>query len=112
MAFQKIPMMTEPNRPVPLSSHSIRSDKWYPYPDISDGVEGHTRCIFISRCELARMNADMCWLLFDDEQKLSPAELEQAAMNIYARLEEWQSNLPECLALTQDRPLPQLLSLR
>lgn len=112
MSYQKVPLLRKPTRPLPAMDHSDTTDKWYWYPSLANGVDAHTQCILHYNCQLTQINGDMCWLLFDKANKPTHTEIGRAAIDIHARLLEWHNTLPDCLAVTKDKPLPQMLTLQ
>jgi hypothetical protein len=112
LSHQRTPPLRRPDRELPEADHSNTSDRWYPYPSLIDGIDGHTQCLFNSHCGLAQIIAGLCWSLFDNDLHLLPSEIRHVAKRAYSQLHNWYSNLPDCLAITQERPLPQFLTLR
>lgn len=112
LSYQRVPLLRRPAQALAEADQSNESDKWYPYPSLSDGIHGHRQCLFNSHCGLAGIIAGLCSPLFDKGLHLSSSEICRIITGAYAQLQDWYKNLPECLAAMQERPLPQFLTLQ
>lgn len=112
LSYQRVPLLRRPAQGLTGADHLNASDKWYPYPSLSDGIYGHTQCLFNSHCGLADIIGGFCPLLFDEGLHLSLSEICRVIARAHAQLQDWYKNLPDCLAATQERPLPQFLTLQ
>ncbi|RAH76607.1 hypothetical protein BO86DRAFT_404540 [Aspergillus japonicus CBS 114.51] len=101
--------LDRPNRPLLPCDHSA-DDTWTPYPRQMDPVQSHIPCVLNSFCALSEINVDANRKVFASGHKPPRDELEQTLQDVQARLDDWKSRLPLCLAL-DNLSVPQALSL-
>lgn len=102
-----------PSRARPKSNHDPhgRHYRWTPYPSPSTALQGHQDCVFNSLADLCIVQADMTTVLFEEGGDLQRKRYERLIWELYERLEEWRTNLPECLGRLGPA-IPNILSLQ
>ncbi|KAL4778539.1 hypothetical protein BJX76DRAFT_132127 [Aspergillus varians] len=108
---RKPPLVRPPAQPPSCASHQCGNDIWYPYPDQSKGVNGHTSCLFHVVCNLNRVAFNLGPVLFSQETvSASGLKIEDEKLDALQDLSEWHARLPQCLNESNIN-VPHILSL-
>lgn len=117
MLEQKLPLVKLPQRPyvAPPPVEIERSDKWYPYPVVSeDGVPSYTVRMLNSMADLNRIVHNFSAMFFGGKDKFKDMAFPQTLSTVeelHARLQEWNKNLVNCLRV-ENNDTPHALSLQ
>ncbi|KAI9927032.1 hypothetical protein MW887_003413 [Aspergillus wentii] len=95
----------------PLPEDHDEKDVWEPYPLQMEPVPAHTNCIINAVTNLQVILWDVDNYFFDDDEKLPHSEIEPKVDEFYARLEEWTTTVPECIALGKNTTTPGVVDL-
>ncbi|KAL4875881.1 hypothetical protein BJY04DRAFT_232119 [Aspergillus karnatakaensis] len=94
-----------------LPIHQSNKEQWFPYPLLVEpSPAAHTNCVLNQKAKLGRIAWDLSNALFGDNSRLPRADIESAVNRTYARLLQWDMDLPECLPYNL-QSIPEVLSL-
>ncbi|RAL10958.1 Zn(II)2Cys6 transcription factor [Aspergillus homomorphus CBS 101889] len=109
LALQKPPQMNKPTS-IRLPVHQDKNDLWMPYPLQDRPCPAHTNCVSNERTNLGGIAWEVAHYCFASSDKPPRADIEAAVKRWHEQLLDWATNLPECLAYT-DQAMPWVLSL-
>ncbi|KAL4973002.1 hypothetical protein BDW66DRAFT_162432 [Aspergillus desertorum] len=106
--FLKPPQLDKPKVRLPVHLGGS-SDVWIPYPRQTDANPAHKNCVVNERTRLGIIVWDITRYIAE-EQKPPISDMESAVHEWHQRLLDWVSELPPCVAET-DQSIPAVLDL-
>lgn len=116
LIYHKRPLVKVPKTPysIPPTAQNQSSDLWTPYPSLMDGVPAHTARVAKALADLNQATFESSSWFFknlNDLENMSFDEVQDAAAELYTRLQEWQAHLDDRIRVGNSN-LPHVICLQ
>ncbi|KAJ6093439.1 hypothetical protein N7486_008728 [Penicillium sp. IBT 16267x] len=115
LTYHKRPLVKVPKIPYSISptAQNQSSDLWTPYPSLMGGVPAHTARVAKALADINQATFESSSWFFknlNDLENMSFDEVQDAAAELYSRLQEWQAHLDDRIRV-ENSNVPHVLCL-